>query len=72
MVPLQPERLPDLSGTRIWIGGGRQDTLILPAETERLAELLREAGAEVTARFFDAGHGLTNTEFVIVQRWLSG
>jgi predicted esterase len=71
MVPLQPERLPDLSGTRIWIGGGKQDTLILPAETERLAALLRQAGADVTTRFFDAGHGLTNTEFVIVQRWLS-
>jgi len=71
MVPLQPETLPDLSGTRIWIGGGKQDTLILPVETERLAALLRDAGAEVTARFFDAGHGLTNTEFVIVQRWLA-
>ena len=70
MVPLQPERLPDLSGTRVWIGGGKQDTLILPAETERLAALLRQAGADVTARFFDAGHGLTNTEFVIVQRWM--
>ena len=23
------------------------------------------------ARFFDAGHGLTNTEFVVVQRWLA-
>jgi len=71
MVPLQPERLPDLSGTRVWIGGGKQDTLILRAETERLAALLRQAGADVTARFFDAGHGLTNMEFVIVQRWLS-
>lgn len=71
MVPLQPEKLPDLSGLRVWVGGGQQDTLILPAETERLAALLREAGADVTARFFDAGHGLTNTEFVVVQRWLA-
>ena len=29
------------------------------------------AGAEVTARFFDADHSLTNTEFVVVQRWLA-
>ncbi|MGI8958062.1 MAG: alpha/beta hydrolase [Chthoniobacterales bacterium] len=71
MVPLQPEKLPDLSGLRVWIGGGKQDTLILPAETERLAALLREAGADVTARFFDAGHGLSNTEFAVVQRWLA-
>ena len=72
MVPLQPEAVPDLSAVRVWIGGGKQDTIIPPEETQRLAELLRRAGAEVTARFFDADHGLTNTEFVIVQRWLAG
>lgn len=71
MVPFQPETLPNLSAVRIWIGGGKQDTIIPPGETERLAELLREAGAEVTERFFEADHGLTNTEFVIVQRWLA-
>ena len=71
MVPLQPETLPNLSGLRAWIGGGKHDTLIPPEETEQLAELLRLGGAEVTARFFDADHSLTNTEFVVVQRWLA-
>jgi phospholipase/carboxylesterase len=71
MVPLQPETLPNLAGVRVWIGGGKHDTLIPPEETEQLAELLRQAGAEVTARIFDADHGLTNTEFVVVQRWLA-
>lgn len=72
MVPLQPETLPNLTRVRVWIGGGKHDTLIPPEETEQLAELLRQAGAEVTARFFDADHSLTNTEFVVVQRWLAG
>ena len=72
MVPLQPETLPNLTRVRVWIGGGKHDTLIPPEETEQLAELLRRAGAEVTARFFDADHSLTNTEFVVVQRWLAG
>ena len=72
MVPLQPETLPDLSAVRVWIGGGKQDVIISAGETERLAELFRRAGAGVTARFFDAGHGLTNAEFVVVQRWLKG
>jgi predicted esterase len=70
MVPFVPEPLPDLSATRVWIGGGKQDVIIPPTETERLADLLRKAGAEVTARFFDAGHGLTNAELVLVKRWL--
>jgi hypothetical protein len=32
--------------------------------------MLSEAGAIVTANFFDAGHGLTNTELVLARRWL--
>jgi phospholipase/carboxylesterase len=72
MVPLEPEELPDLRGVRVWIAGGTEDMIIPRASTERLAEMLSSAGAEVTARFFDAGHGLTNTELVVVQRWLAG
>ena len=70
MVPLQPETVPDLSGVQVWIGGGNQDEIIPAGETERLAGLLRLAGAEVTARFVDAGHELTSAEFVVVQRWI--
>jgi len=70
MVPLIPDELPDLDGVRIWIAGGKQDTIIPRASTERLAEMLSSAGAEVTARFFEAGHGLTNAELVLAKRWL--
>ncbi len=72
MVPFMPEELPDLRGVRVWIGGGKQDMIIPRANTERLAEMLSSAGAEVTAHFFDAGHGLTNTELVLAKRWLDG
>lgn len=72
MVPFMPEELPDLRGVRVWIGGGKQDTIIPRANTERLAEMLGRAGAEVTTRFFDADHGLTNTELVLAKRWLDG
>ena len=45
--------------------------MIIPrANTERLGQMLTAAGAEVTARFFDAGHALTNTELVQAKRWL--
>ena len=72
MVPFVPEKPPDLSGVRVWIAGGKQDMIIAPAETQRLADLLSGAGADVTVRFFDAGHGLTNTELVLAHRWLAG
>ena len=71
MVPLEPDELPDLRGTRVWIAGGESDTIIPREQTERLAEMLAAAGAEVTARFFPAGHGLTNTELAVAQRWLT-
>lgn len=70
MVPLIPEELPDLRGVDVWVAGGNQDMLIPRPSTEQLAEMLSDAGAEVTAHFFDAGHALTNTELVLAKRWL--
>src|SRR5437879_4868471 len=71
MVPLVPEKLPDLSSARVWIGAGNQDPIIPTSETQRLVELLRRARAEVTIRFVNAGHGLTNAEVETASLWLA-
>jgi predicted esterase len=71
MVPLIPDQLPDLSSVRVWIGAGDQDLIIPASETQRLVELLRSAGADVTIRFFNAGHGLTNSEVETAGQWLN-
>jgi phospholipase/carboxylesterase len=70
MVPLVPDNLPDLSPVRIWISAGNQDPIIPTSETERLAQLLRRAGADVTVRFANANHGLTNAEVETAGRWI--
>jgi len=70
MVPPVPENLPNLSSVRVWIGAGSQDPVIPTSETQRLAELLRSAGADVTIRFFNAGHGLTSSEVETAAQWL--
>jgi phospholipase/carboxylesterase len=70
MVPLVPEKLPDLSSARVWIGAGNQDPIIPTSETQRLVDLLRTAGADATIRFVNAGHGLTNNEIEIARDWL--
>jgi phospholipase/carboxylesterase len=70
LVPLVPEDLPDLSSARVWIGAGNQDQIIPASETQRLVELLRRARADVTVRFLDASHGLTNGEIEIARDWL--
>lgn len=70
MVPLTPDKLPDLSSVRIWIGAGDQDPIVPASETKRLVELLRRAGADVTIRFAKAGHGLTNDDLEAARHWL--
>jgi len=70
MVPLVPEKLPDLSSARVWIGAGNQDPIIPTSETQRLVDLLRSSRADVTIRFVNAGHGLTNNEIEIARDWL--
>jgi phospholipase/carboxylesterase len=72
MVPLVPKNLPDLSCVRVWISAGNQDPIIPTSETQRLVELLRRAGADVTVRFANANHGLTNAEVRTARHWLDG
>ena len=70
MVPLIPDKLPNLSSVRVWIGAGDQDPIVPASETKGLVELLRRAGADVTIRFFHAGHGLTNGDLETAGHWL--
>jgi predicted esterase len=70
MVPLIPDKLPDLSSVRVWIGAGDHDPIIPASETKRLADLLRRAGADMTIRFAEAAHGLTNDDLNAARHWL--
>jgi predicted esterase len=71
MVPLIPERQPNLPRVRVWIGAGTNDPIIPTSETKRLAELLRKAGADVTIRHFQAGHELTMADVEAARDWLT-
>jgi phospholipase/carboxylesterase len=72
MVPLVPENPPDLSSVRVWIGAGDQDPIIPASEAQGLVELLRSAGADVTIRFANASHALTEADVEIARHWLKG
>jgi phospholipase/carboxylesterase len=71
MVPFEPEVTPDLSGMPVFLAAGRMDRMILSENTERLAEILREAGADVDLRWRDTGHALTYEEVAEAKEWLS-
>jgi predicted esterase len=70
MVPLDPDKPPDLANVRVWIGAGNHDAIIPTSETQRLVALLRIAGADVTIRFLNAGHPLTPADISLARDWL--
>ncbi len=70
MVPLVPATLPDLAGTNVFIGAGRRDLIASEEETERLAMLLSQAGANVTLAWQPGGHALTREEADAAAVWL--
>ncbi len=71
MVPLVPATLPDLSAVAVFAAGGRRDPIVRPEETERLADLLREAGAEVTLHWGQGGHTLSSDELEAARVWMA-
>jgi phospholipase/carboxylesterase len=70
MVPLVPERLPDLSNVPVLILAGNQDPIVPASQPGALADLLGSAGAEVTLHVSEAGHGLTREDLEIGERWM--
>ena len=53
MVPFEPELMPNLAGTSVYLAAGQRDRMIVQSQAERLAKILREAGAEVELRLRD-------------------
>jgi phospholipase/carboxylesterase len=71
MVPFEPETLPDLSGKPVYLASGRADQIVPAENTERLAQLLREAGAEVVLDWQPGGHGIGRAEIEGARDWLT-
>jgi predicted esterase len=70
MVPLVPDPLPKLDGTRVLLLNGRQDPLVSPAETERLAALFANAGAAIEVKLQPSGHELTQDDVMDAREWM--
>ena len=71
MVPFEPETLPRLEGTSVFIGAGRTDQIAPATQAERLAAILREAGADVTLHWEPGGHALTRAELAAAHEWIA-
>ncbi len=71
MVPLTPDTLPSIPATPVLISNGKSDPLVSVEEAERLAALLRSAGADVTTAWQNAGHELTERDVTTGREWLA-
>jgi len=71
MIPFVPDPLPPIPGTPVLLSNGRLDPLVSTTETERLATLLRSAGADVTVAWQSAGHQLTQSDVSHARQWLA-
>jgi len=70
MLPLKPDRVPKLSGKRVFLSAGKFDTMIPRDGTLALEKLLEEAGAQVTMNWVESTHSLTQPEVEKAREWL--
>jgi predicted esterase len=69
MVPLEPDKRPDLSGKKIFVSAGKFDSIIPRSQTEKLKEMLEHAGAEVGMNLEDSDHSLTGDDIEKARLW---
>jgi predicted esterase len=70
MLPLEPEKLPNLKGKKVFLSAGKYDPIVPQANTKALAKLLQSAGAEVIENWEAASHSLTQGEIEKAKMWL--
>lgn len=73
MIPLTPEKIPNLETKNIFMAAGERDPIVPREQTEMLYRLFRKAGANVSLRWQkNSGHGLGYDEISAAREWLYG
>ena len=71
MVPFEPDATLDLTGTAVFVAAGRADPISPPEQAQRLADILREGGADVTLEWHPGGHQVTREVMEAAHDWLA-
>jgi len=56
---------------RVLIAAGRRDPIVQPVQSQALADLLTQAGADVTLHWTPGGHNLTREDLEVGERWMA-
>ena len=70
MVPFIPESVPKLSGKYIFMSVGIHDPIVPSSGTKDLFDL-RKTGSDVSLRWQNSGHELTQSDVSEAREWLS-
>jgi len=70
MVPYSPTVMPDLSNKSIILLEGLYDSIVSRTEAQRLLEIFTNAQSNVTLKWQDSGHNLTNEDIFAAKKWL--
>lgn len=71
MTPFEPQTPPRLDGLPILMLSGAADPIVPPTNRDRLAQILKAAGADVTHEVVPAGHNLSPQDVTAAARWLA-
>jgi phospholipase/carboxylesterase len=70
MLPLNPNKQPDLKGKKVFLSAGKYDSIIPQEGTRALVKLLETSGAEVTLNWEESTHSLKQSEVEKAKTWL--
>jgi phospholipase/carboxylesterase len=70
MVPIVPDRLPDLARRIVFLAGGESDAIVPAENIRRLSTMLAQVGADVSLHWTPGGHELQSEELAAAKDWL--
>jgi predicted esterase len=71
MIPFRPPTTPNLTDVPILLAAGRNDGIVPPQQTPALAEILKNAGAQVSIHWHAGGHELGRDDVTAARNWLT-
>ena len=71
MVPFIPNSLLDLSDKKVLLSAGVFDPIVSESQTQGLYDILEKSRANVTLKWQQSGHNLTESDILDAKEWLS-
>ena len=71
MVPFIPNSLIDLSDKNVLLSAGMFDPIVSESQTQSLFDILEKSRANVTLKWQQSGHNLTELDILDAKEWLS-